>query len=138
ARAAHLEELIRPALSRGDWVVCDRFTDATYAYQGGGRGVPAERIAVLESFVQGALRPDLTLFLDAPVDVGLARAHARKGALDRFEREDVAFFERVRRAYLDRIAADPQRFAVVDASRSMESVRDAVQTALTQLLERVG
>src|SRR5690606_23959460 len=107
ARAAHLEERIRPALARGECVVCDGFTDATYAYQGGGRGVPRERIAVLEDFVQRELRPDLTLFLDAPVDVGLARAHARKGEPDRFEREDVAFFERVRQAYLDRVAAEP-------------------------------
>lgn len=136
ARAAHLEERIRPALERGDWVVCDRFTDATYAYQGGGRGVPPARIKVLEDFVQGELRPGATLFLDAPVDVGLARARGREGAPDRFEREDVAFFERVRQVYLDRIAADPERFIVIDAAKSEESVRDDVLAALGGLLER--
>lgn len=136
ARAAHIEECIRPALSRGNWVVCDRFTDATYAYQGGGRGVSHERIKVLEDFVQQGLHPDMTLMLDAPVDVGLARARSRAGAPDRFEREDIAFFERVRQVYHDRVAAEPNRFVVIDAARSVEDVRVDVEAALARLLER--
>jgi len=95
ARAQHLAERIRPALAAGEWVLCDRFTDATYAYQGGGRGIDSQRIAVLENWVQGTLRPDLTLLLDLPVNVGMARANGR-GELDRFEREQQAFFDRVR------------------------------------------
>lgn len=134
ARAAHLEERIRPALARGKWVVCDRFTDATYAYQGGGRGVPHERIRVLEDFVQRGLRPDMTLFLDAPVDIGLARARGRDETPDRFEREDVAFFERVRQVYHDRVAAEPGRFTVIDAARSVDEVRRDVEAALTRFL----
>lgn len=134
ARAAHLEERIRPALARGEWVVCDRFTDATYAYQGGGRGVPHERIRVLEDFVQRGLRPDMTLFLDAPVDIGLARARGRDETPDRFEREDVAFFERVRQVYHDRVAAEPGRFTVIDAARSVDEVRRDVEAALTRFL----
>ncbi|HEX7046603.1 MAG TPA: dTMP kinase [Gammaproteobacteria bacterium] len=136
ARAAHLEERIRPALSRGNWVVCDRFTDATYAYQGGGRGLPHERIKVLEDFVQQGLHPDMTLMLDAPVDVGLARARNRPGAPDRFEREDIAFFERVRQVYHDRVAVEPQRFVVIDAAQSVDDVRVDVEAALARLLER--
>ena len=97
ARAQHLAEVIRPALAAGKWVLCDRFTDATYAYQGGGRGIPFDRIAVLEQWVQGDLRPDLTLLLDMPVEAGLARAGARSEP-DRFEQEQTTFFERVRRA----------------------------------------
>lgn len=135
ARAAHIEERIRPALVRGDWVVCDRFTDATYAYQGGGRGVPLERIRVLEEFVQHELRPDLTLLLDAPVDVGLARARERKGAPDRFEQENRAFFERVRQVYLDRVGAEPERFRVVNAAQDVDRVRADVETALAAVLE---
>lgn len=136
ARAAHLAERIRPALARGEWVVCDRFTDATYAYQGGGRGVSPERIRVLEEFVQRELRPDVTLLLDAPVHVGLARARERNGAADRFEQEDVAFFERVRKVYLDRVAAEPERFAVIDATQALERVRADVEDALAHVLER--
>ena len=119
ARATHIENVIRPALARGVWVVCDRFTDASYAYQGGGRGVEREHIAALERFVQGELRPDLTLLLDAPVDIGGARASARNaaaGSSDRFEREQRAFFERVRNAYLERARNEPSRFAVIDAT----------------------
>ncbi|WP_312151239.1 dTMP kinase, partial [Pseudomonas sp.] len=114
ARAQHLAQVIRPALARGAVVLCDRFTDATYAYQGGGRGLPVERIAILENFVQGELRPDLTLVFDLPIEVGLARAAAR-GRLDRFEQEGQAFFEAVRQAYLERAKGEPQRYSIVDA-----------------------
>ena len=104
ARAQHLERVIKPALARGEWVLCDRFTDATYAYQGGGRGSPKAHIAALEQQVQAGLKPDYTLLLDAPVEVGLERAD-RRGELDRFETEQRAFFERVRNCYLERAAA---------------------------------
>ncbi|NQD93299.1 dTMP kinase, partial [Pseudomonas sp. CrR25] len=114
ARAQHLAQVIRPALARGCVVICDRFTDATYAYQGGGRGVAEARIAILENFVQDGLRPDLTLVFDLPVEVGLARAVAR-GRLDRFEQEGRGFFEAVRQAYLRRAGADPQRYRILDA-----------------------
>ncbi|MFF7706819.1 dTMP kinase [Pseudomonas sp. NPDC007930] len=135
ARAQHLERVIRPALQRGEVVLCDRFTDATYAYQGGGRGVPSERIAALEQFVQGSLRPDLTLVFDLPVDVGLARAAAR-GRLDRFELEGRPFFEAVRQAYLARAAAAPQRYHLVDAAQPLAQVQSALSALLPGLLER--
>lgn len=135
ARAEHLERVIRPALAAGQWVLCDRFTDATYAYQGGGRGLPLERIAVLEKWVQGSLRPHLTLLLDVPVAIGLARA-GRRGAVDRFEREDAAFFERVRATYLERAQREPGRYRIVDASRSMTAVRADLEDILAQWLER--
>ena len=134
ARAEHLERVIRPALAAGCWVLCDRFTDATYAYQGGGRGLPLERIAVLEEWVQGELRPDLTLLLDVPVATGLMRA-GRRGVADRFEREDVDFFERVRAIYLERATHEPDRCRVVDASQSVEAVRAEVETVLAEWLE---
>ena len=108
ARAQHIHEVIEPALAAGRWVVCDRFTDATYAYQGGGRGVDADTVSRLETLVQGALRPDFTLLLDAPVAVGMGRARGR-GELDRFEREQVDFFERVRASYLEQADRDSPR-----------------------------
>jgi dTMP kinase len=128
ARATHIENLIRPALERGAWVVCDRFTDATYAYQGEGRGVRREEIANLERFVQAELRPDLTLLLDAPIEIGAARAAARdgQGQRDRFEQERQDFFERVRNAYLERARSQPGRFAVIDATADRESVQQAI------------
>ena len=135
ARAEHLERVIRPALAAEHWVLCDRFTDTTYAYQGGGRGLPIAQIAVLENWVQGDLRPDLTLLLDLPVAVGLARA-GRRGAADRFERETVEFFERVRTVYLDRAGQAPERYRIVDAAQPVEKVRAAVENLLTQWLER--
>jgi dTMP kinase len=124
ARSQHLEQLIEPNLKAGRWVLCDRFTDATYAYQGGGRGLSAEVIGQLESLVQGSRRPDLTVLLDAPVAVGLARAGKRNqtGGSDRFEAERAEFFERVRRAYLERAAAFPARIKVVDAAGAAEQV----------------
>jgi dTMP kinase len=129
ARATHIENLIRPALERGAWVVCDRFTDATYAYQGEGRGVRREEIASLELFVQAELRPDLTVLLDAPIEIGAARAAARdgKGVRDRFEQERTDFFERVRNAYLERARSQPGRFAVIDATADRESVKQAIR-----------
>lgn len=133
ARAEHLARVIRPALENGDWVVCDRFTDATYAYQGGGRAIPGARIAVLEDWVQGPLRPELTLLLDLPVREGLARA-GRRGLNDRFESEDLAFFQRVRSAYLDLAKHHPQRYRVIDADCPVEVVRGAVEGTLLSLL----
>ncbi|MBK3747706.1 dTMP kinase [Stutzerimonas balearica] len=136
ARAQHLQQVVRPALTRGAVVLCDRFTDATYAYQGGGRGVPAERIALLEDFVQGALRPDLTLVFDLPVEVGLARAAAR-GRLDRFEQERLEFFEAVRSTYLQRAAQSPERYRVLDAAQPLDAVQQRIAGLLPQLLERI-
>lgn len=135
ARAEHLERVIRPALAAGHWVLCDRFTDATYAYQGGGRSLPPERIAILEDWVQGPLRPDLTLVFDLPVETGLERA-GRRGAADRFEREEKAFFERIRAVYLDRARRNPDRYRIVDADRPVETVRAEVETILAGWLER--
>ena len=129
ARAQHLAELIRPALQRGETVLCDRFTDATWAYQGGGRGVPDDDIAALEQLVHGDLQPDLTLLLDVPVEQGLQRALLRSES-DRFEEESMTFFERVREAYLRRAAAAPGRFAIIDASGSVEAVWARVEAVL--------
>ena len=134
ARAQHLEELIRPALTRGDWVLCDRFTDATWAYQGGGRGLPRHEIETLEKLVHGDLQPDLTLLLDLPVEQGLKRA-ARRSQADRFEQESARFFEQVRGAYLERAAAAPERFAVIDASSNMTEVWSQIESVLR---ERMG
>tara|TARA_R110001592_G_scaffold363036_1_gene679436 strand:+ start:50671 stop:51324 length:654 start_codon:yes stop_codon:yes gene_type:complete len=122
ARAQHIKTRIEPALSAGRWVLCDRFTDATYAYQCGGRGIPRSAVAALEELVQGQLRPDCTLLLDAPVSTGMARARER-GELDRFEREELAFFERVRATYLDLAESSSGRYRVVDASQSLEAVQ---------------
>jgi len=135
ARAQHLAQVIRPALARGAVVLCDRFTDATYAYQGGGRGLSLERIAQLETFVQGDLRPDLTLIFDLPVEVGLARAAAR-GRLDRFEQEGIRFFEAVRSAYLQRAEAAPSRYRVLDAGQPLSAVQRDVEALIPELLVR--
>ena len=132
ARAEHLEQVIRPALARGDWVLCDRFTDATYAYQGGGRGLSLEQIADLETWVQGHLRPDLTLLLDLPVEVGLARARQRSAA-DRFEQEDLAFFERVRATYRERALQYPNRYRIVNANQPIDAVRREVESILAAI-----
>ena len=132
ARSIHLENRIRPALARGAWVVCDRFTDATYAYQGGGRGADPAWIADLERRVQRGLRPDLTLLLDADPGVGLARAEAR-GAADRFEAERLAFFRDVRALYLARARAEPERFRVIDADRPLGEVQADIAAALGEL-----
>jgi dTMP kinase len=135
ARAQHLAEVIRPALAHGTVVLCDRFTDATYAYQGGGRGLSAERIAQLEQFVQGTLRPDFTLLFDLPIEIGLARAEAR-GRLDRFEQEGRGFFQSVRHAYLERAAQAPERYRIVDAGQSLAQVQLALDALLPELLVR--
>jgi dTMP kinase len=133
ARAEHLRTLILPALEAGKWVLCDRFTDATYAYQGGGRGLDTARIAALEAWVQGPIRPDLTLLLDMDVETGLARARGRSEA-DRFEQEAVEFFERVREAYLKRARSEPARYRIIDASRSVEAVAGDLQQAVSSLM----
>ena len=130
ARAQHRAEVIRPALARGAVVLCDRFTDSTYAYQGGGRGLSLERIETLESFVQGDLRPDLTLIFDLPVEVGLARASAR-GRLDRFELEGRTFFDAVRGAFLKRAA----RYVLIDAAQPLAQVQQSLDALLPRLLE---
>src|SRR5579863_9726359 len=129
ARALHVENVIRPALAAGTWVVCDRFTDASYAYQGGGRGIPAARIAALERMVLKGLKPDLTLLLDVKVAVGMARARQR-GGLDRFEREQDEFFERVRRTYLASARKEPRRIKVVDASGDIAVVQAHIAALL--------
>ncbi|HAO33814.1 MAG TPA: dTMP kinase [Candidatus Competibacter sp.] len=137
ARSEHLERVIRPALAAGQWVLCDRFTDATYAYQGGGRGLAHDKIAVLEDWVQQGLQPDLTLLFDLPVAEGLERA-GRRGAADRFEREQQAFFERARSVYLERARRWPERYRIVNAGRGMTEVRAQVEALLAGWLERIG
>lgn len=133
ARAQHLAQKIRPALASGTWVLCDRFTDASYAYQGGGRGLDMQSIGVLEGLVQQSLRPDRVLVLDLPVEDGLRRARQRAG-LDRFEKEQVEFFERVRAVYLQRAAQWPQRYRVIDAAAPLETVQASVVNVLQELL----
>ncbi|MET0660979.1 MAG: dTMP kinase [Steroidobacteraceae bacterium] len=141
ARASHLENLIKPALGRGAWVVCDRFTDASYAYQGAGRGMPFEHIQALETIVQAGLKPDLTLLLDTPVAVGLHRAQQRnrtqRSEADRFESEQAAFFERVRDGYLEIAKREPQRVRLIDASRPMEQVSADVRSTLQHFIAGV-
>lgn len=132
ARAQHLHNRILPALSAGKWVLCDRFTDATFAYQGGGRGVSRERIALLEALVQGEMRPDHVILLDAPVETGMARARKR-GELDRFEQEAQAFFQRIREIYLERATEMPGRYHVVNAALPLEQVSESVSALLTAL-----
>jgi dTMP kinase len=135
ARAEHLARVIRPALAQGKWVLCDRFTDATYAYQGGGRGIDTGIIASLETLVQGAFRPDLTLLLDVPVAVGLARA-GKRGALDRFEREEVEFFDRVRQCYLDMARKHALRYRIIDASQPLDKVQCDIENILKTFLQQ--
>jgi dTMP kinase len=139
ARREHLDRVIRPALARGDWVVCDRFTDATFAYQGGGHGVSLDAISALEHWVHGDCQPDLTVLFDVPIDVSrerLDRARAEGRTLDKFEREENAFFDRVRRAYHDRAKADPRRFRVVDSTQPVATVRAELAGHLSALAAR--
>jgi len=133
ARASHLQELIIPALARGDWIVCDRFTDASYAYQGGGRGLPDEDIRRLETLVQESLSPDLTLLLDAPLEVTAGRRRER-GMTDRFEAEQTEFFERVQAKYRELALKNPGRIKVIDASANLENVEQRLATTLDSLL----
>ncbi len=133
ARAQHLAQVIKPALARGAWVLSDRFTDATYAYQGGGRGLSKSVIEQLEQLVQGNLRPDLTLILDIDVELGLNRARQR-GELDRFESETIGFFERVRAAYRQRAQVAPERYALVDAGKTLPEVQAEIDRLLAALL----
>lgn len=134
-RAEHLAQKIRPALEAGSWVLCDRFTDATYAYQGGGRKIEASRIRALEDWVQGDLRPDLTLLLDLPVATGLERA-GKRSAPDRFESQASRFFDDVRQCYLDIAAAEPGRVKVIDASRPLAEVQAQIEAVVADFLQQ--
>ncbi len=134
ARSLHIENLIRPALANGEWVICDRFTDASRAYQGAGRGLDRGRIETLASWVQGDLQPDLTILLDAPAAVGRQRA-AERGAADRLESEQASFYRRVREAYLALAAAEPGRFAVIDASGELADVQARIRAVVDALLD---
>jgi dTMP kinase len=133
ARAQHIKHVIEPALAHGKWVLCDRFTDATYAYQGGGRNMKISTITWLENLVQGPLRPDLTLLLDAPVEVGIARVRKR-GAFDRFESEKISFFDNVRRAYLLQADLYPERIKLIKANQPLTDVQRAIVDVLRTLL----
>lgn len=132
ARAQHIQHVILPAMQQGRWVLCDRFTDATYAYQGGGRNMDVNMIAWLEQLVQGSLRPNLTLLLDAPVEIGMRRAMHR-GKLDRFETEKIDFFQRVRQAYLERASLDQNRYSIIDASLPLIEVQAQITQAIDKL-----
>lgn len=137
ARAEHLSAKILPALAAGTWVLCDRFTDATYAYQGYGRGIDLARIARLEDWVQGERRPDLTLLMDLPVEIGLERA-GKRSAPDRFESQAIEFFERVRAGYLNLAAAAPGRYRVIDASGTLQQVSEQIGSVMEDFLKRDG
>jgi len=135
SRAQHISEVIEPALAAGKWVLCDRFTDATFAYQGGGRELGSSVIAELECLVQGELRPDFTVLLDVDVGIGMARASGR-GELDRIEQEALDFFERVRAAYIARAQESPERFKVIDAGQSLDAVKSDITAFATHLISR--
>jgi dTMP kinase len=137
ARSQHLNELIRPTLATDTWVLCDRFTDATYAYQGGGRGISNERIAELEQWVQQGLKPDLTLLLDLPVEVGLERA-GQRSTPDRFESENIAFMERMRSSYLEIASREPYRVKIIDSSQILENVLSQIDFVLDEILSEAG
>ncbi len=130
ARREHLDKVILPALTRGAWVIADRFSDATFAYQGGGRGVSPDKLEILERWIQQGLQPDLTLLFDVPVAIGKKRLSGN-ARFDRFEREQEVFFENVRSAYLERAARYPRRFRVIDASQSMEQVKKQLKQIIT-------
>lgn len=133
ARREHLAELIEPALARGDWVICDRFSDATYAYQGGGRGLERHKLQQLEQWVHGHLQPDLTLLFDLPLDVARERIALASRVLDRFEQERADFHERVRQAYLERWHSSPGRIHVIDAQGSIETIRKSLEDVLASI-----
>jgi len=134
ARVQHVRQVIQPALERGDWLLCDRFVDASYAYQGAGRGIPMQRIEALQHWALPGFAPGLTLVLDAPVTVGLQRAAQRRGPVDRFEREPQDFFERIRLAYLQRAELRPRQYRIIDAAAPLPQVRQAVLAAVEQFL----
>lgn len=134
ARAQHINQVIIPSLQRGQWVLSDRFIDATFAYQGAGRGISWNRIQQLEQYVLGDLRPNLTFLLDLPVDIGMERAEKR-GALDRFEQEKHDFFEKVRQGYHHRLRAEPERFALIDAAQSLDNVQQQIAAVLAEKLD---
>ena len=133
SRREHLAEVIEPALARGAWVVCDRFTDSTYAYQCGGRGLDPSRVAPLEQFVHGHLQPDLTLLFDAPVNVARGRLDRSTSNPDKFEREEGEFFTRVRQVYLDRAAQFSERITIVDSAQSIEAIQNGLRVHLQRL-----
>ena len=133
ARAQHIQEVILPALSSGKTILCDRFTDASYAYQGGGRGIDESRINLLEKWVQGDLRPNLTLLFDLDVSIGMQRTKKRSDA-DRFEREEIIFFEKIRNTYLERAKKEPQRFRIINSALSLENVKEQIVTILKDYL----
>lgn len=133
SRAQHLRQFILPKLSHGTWIICDRFTDATYAYQGYGRGQSLVNIALLENLVQSTFRPDCTILFDAPVEIGLQRAKKR-GELDRFEKENIEFFSRVRDGYLELAAKNPHRYRVIDATVSIEDVQRQLAGVIDDLI----
>ena len=133
ARAQHIQEVILPALSLGKIILCDRFTDASYAYQGGGRGIDASRINLLEKWVQGDLRPNLTLLFDLDVSIGMQRTKKRSDT-DRFEREEINFFEKIRNTYLERAKNEPQRFRIINSASSLENVKEQIVTILKDFL----
>ena len=133
ARREHLDKVILPALERGDWVVSDRFTDASFAYQGGGRGLSREKLKALENWVQDGLQPDLTLLFDAPIEVAQARLAATGDALDRFEQEQKAFFERVRHAYLDRVVREPKRIFCIDATKAVDEIKKTLEKIVVSI-----
>lgn len=133
ARREHIAEVIAPALARGAFVISDRFTDATYAYQAGGKAVPVEKIRLLESWVQSELQPDITLLFDVPVEVSLERLASARTP-DKFEREGAIFFEKLRNSYLDRAKNDPARFLVIDANKALEEVREEVKVIVKEII----
>jgi len=136
ARREHLDKVIQPAVAQGQWVISDRFTDASFAYQGGGRGLDTAKLEILEHWVQGALQPDLTLYFDVPVEVGQQRVSQIKD-VDRFEKEQASFFQRVRAAYLDRARQFPDRIKIIDSSQSLAEVKAVVEQTLQPLLNNV-
>ncbi len=133
ARAEHVQRVILPALNKGQWVLCDRFTDASYAYQGGGRGIDTSRIASLENWVQGDLRPDVTFLFDLDADTGMSRVRSR-GETDRFEQQHINFFNKVRQHYLKMAEAEPQRYRIVNAQHDLETVQKQIMSMLSSFL----
>lgn len=133
ARREHIAQVIEPALARGDWVMCDRFTDASFAYQGGGRGLARQKLSVLEQWVQNGLQPDLTLLFDVPTDLARSRVTGMGRELDRFEREQAEFFERVRNEYLARAAGSAGRIQIIDAARSLAEIQKSLEEIIATI-----